>query len=217
MVAYVGAETELKLPIYITQINQYAFSGCRNLTSITIPDSVTSIGHHTFSGCNGLTMLVIGNGVTNIGWSAFDGCNGLTSLTIGKNVADIGSSAFRGCTGLTSIIVDNENTKYHSAGNCLIETATKTLILGCKTSAIPSDGTVTSIGNSAFCYCSDLTSITIPDSVTNIGYGAFQNCSGLTNINFEGTKEQWNAITKGNKWNDGVAAGCTVTCSDGTI
>lgn len=148
---------------------------------------------------------------------AFHGCTGLTRIMIGKNVTNIGSSAFIGCTGLTSIIVDNKNTKYHSSGNCLIETATKKLILGCKTSAIPSDGTVTSIGNSAFWGCSDLISITIPDSVTSIGYGAFYGCTGLTNIIFEGTKEQWNAITKGDNWNKGVATDCTITCSDGTI
>ena len=46
--------------------------------------------------------------------------------------------------------------------------------------AIP-DG-VTSIGNSAFSYCSGLTSVTIPDSVTSIGNGAFSWCSDLTSV-----------------------------------
>lgn len=41
----------------------------------------------------------------------------------------------------------------------------------------------TSIGGSVFNRCSDLTSITIPNSVTSIGNAAFQRCSGLTNIN----------------------------------
>ena len=39
---------------------------------------------------------------------------------------------------------------------------------------------VTSIGNNAFYYCYDLTSVTIPNSVTSIGNNAFQYCSGLT-------------------------------------
>lgn len=41
---------------------------------------------------------------------------------------------------------------------------------------------VTSIGNDAFKNCSDLTSITLPDSITSIGDEAFWNCSGLTTL-----------------------------------
>ena len=40
----------------------------------------------------------------------------------------------------------------------------------------------TSIGDYAFSYCSELTSVTIPDSVTSIGNGAFYDCSGLTSV-----------------------------------
>ena len=43
---------------------------------------------------------------------------------------------------------------------------------------------VTSIGNSAFSYCSSLTSITIPDGVTSIGDAAFESCTNLTSITF---------------------------------
>ena len=41
---------------------------------------------------------------------------------------------------------------------------------------------VTSIGYDAFRHCTDLMSITIPNSVTSIGEAAFSGCSGLTSI-----------------------------------
>ncbi|MDE6410158.1 MAG: leucine-rich repeat domain-containing protein [Muribaculaceae bacterium] len=41
---------------------------------------------------------------------------------------------------------------------------------------------VTTIGHSAFGYCSGLTEVTIPNSVTTIGYSAFDACSGLTEV-----------------------------------
>ena len=44
------------------------------------------------------------------------------------------------------------------------------------------DAPVTSIGDYAFSDCSNLTSVTIPDSITSIGTFAFKNCSSLTSI-----------------------------------
>ena len=46
---------------------------------------------------------------------------------------------------------------------------------------------VTSIGRSAFEYCSSLTSIVIPEGVTSIGYDAFWRCSSLTSITIPGS------------------------------
>ena len=153
--------------------------GCMNTI---IPNSVTSIGEWAFSGCSGLTSVSIPNSVTSIGSTAFSGCSDLTSVTIPNSVTSIGTSAFYGCSGLTSIKVESGNTKYDSRNNCnaIIETATNTLISGCKNTVIPNS--VTIIGSSAFGGCSGLTSITIPNSVTSIGQAAFSGCSGLTSI-----------------------------------
>ena len=165
--------TSITIPNSVTSIGGGAFSGCTGLTSITIPNSVTSIGGSAFSGCTGLTSITIPNSVTSIGGSAFSGCTGLTSITIPNSVTSIGYRAFSNCTNLASIVVEEGNTIYDSRGNCnaIIETATNTLVQGCKTTLIPNN--VTSIGESAFLECKDIISITVPNSVTSIGYGAF--------------------------------------------
>ena len=174
--------TSITIPDNVTSVGEWAFSYCSGLTSITIPDNVTSVGEWAFSYCSGLTNVTIGNSVASIGKYAFSECSGLTSVTIPYNVTNIGSGVFDRCNNMTSIIVEDGNSVYHSANNCLIETKNKALIAGCKTSVIPDDGRVTSIGDWAFRNCSGLTSVTIPDSVTSIGKSAFRGCSGLTSV-----------------------------------
>ena len=131
---------------------------------------------------NSIKNVVIPDGTTKIAAEAFVGCKQLKTVLIPDSITSIGDDAFYYCSRIESLVVTTGNKKYHSANNCIIETETKKLIVGCKTSIIPSDGSVTSIGESTFSSCSSLTSITIPDSVTFISDRAFYNCSGLTSV-----------------------------------
>ncbi len=117
--------------------------------------------------------------VTRIERNAFSNCFDLTSITLPDSVTVIDEGAFAGCTGLTSITVDEKNPVYYSAGNCIIETESKRLIVGCKNSIIPNDVKIIAY---AFNNCTSLTSITIPESVTAIVSHAFAGCTGLTSI-----------------------------------
>ena len=198
------------IPNGVESIGERVFCNCTHLQTIKIPKTITSIGPFGISYCTVLTSVVFEDGIQlqTIEESAFRGnpalfdfiipdsvteikdygvayC-GLINIMIPKNVSNIATHAFYYCSALESINVSQNNAVYYSDNNCLIktdtDTNTKTLILGCKNSVIPSDGSITSIGAYAFGGCSRLTSITIPDSVESIGEGVFVYCSGLTSI-----------------------------------
>ena len=173
------------IPDSVTSIGDSAFSCCSSLTSVEIPDSVTSIGDEAFAGCSSLTSVEIPDSVTSIGISAFEDCGSLKSVVIPDSVTSIGDGAFADCSGLTSVEVSEDNTAYKSINGNLYSKDGKTLIqyaIGkIDSEFIISDG-VTSIGISAFYYCSSLTSVVIGDSVTSIGDEVFKGCSSLTSV-----------------------------------
>jgi len=53
---------------------------------------------------------------------------------------------------------------------------------------------VTSIGSSAFYYCTSLTNVTIGNSVTNIGYRAFDSCTSLSAITVAATNSVYSSV-----------------------
>ena len=138
--------------------------------------SVTTIGDHAFDGCTKLTSAIIPNSVTNIGNYAFSS-TGLKSVTIPNSVTSIGDGALLGCSDLTSITINSNeivSKTYTSSSNLknIFGSQVKEYILG---------DDVKSIGGYAFYGCSNLTSVTIPNSVTSIGGNAFYNTAWYNN------------------------------------
>ena len=154
------------------------------ILSAEIGDGITSIGSCAFYFCTKLSSAVIPEGVTTIGDSAFSNCQNLKEIYIPSTVEKIGTRTFSLDIGLEKITVSENNPVFHSDGNCIIETATKTLLSGCNTSVIPTDGSVTAIGDWAFSGCKKLSSIVIPDCITSIGENPFVFCDNLSTVIF---------------------------------
>ena len=221
----------------VTAIWDEVFSYRSNITSVDIAAGVSYIDTFAFAQCLKLqTVTFRGNStLTSIGGGIFWGCESLTSIEIPASVTSIEGNAFSQCPNLSSLTVAEGNTVYHSKDNYIIETASKTLVVGRRDGVIPADGSVTSIGDSAFSGCGftsvdipsavvslasdaffgceELLSIRIPASVTSIGAGAFQCNNKLATVYYGGTRTAWDAISSGDKFSDPTYYGATLICS----
>lgn len=166
-----------------------AFMNCSGLTSITVPEGVVSIGNSAFYGCSALRQIHLPDSLEIIGNGAFAYCISLVEFRLPMGVHSILSNPFPGSTALQRIEVDPRNKVFHSKDNCLIETATGTLTIGCVTSQIPADGSVTRIGTAAFYECGALVTLDIPEGITEIGISAFHQCVNLLEISLPDSLE----------------------------
>ena len=99
------AGDSFSIPVGVTTIGVYAFSGSATLTSVSIPSTVTSIGSAAFARATSLTSINIPEGVTSIETWTFSGAIALTSISISSTVTSIGSGAFNEVESLVSITI----------------------------------------------------------------------------------------------------------------
>ena len=151
LVAYPAGKTNTSytIPNSVSEIKEWAFSDCSDLTNVTIPNSVSKISYGTFWGCSSLTSVTIPTSVKSIDGYAFEFCSSLTSVTIPNSVTSIGEWAFSDCSSLTSITIPNSVSK--------ISYGTFECCENLKSVTIPTS--VKSIDGRAFGVCSSLSDI----------------------------------------------------------
>ncbi|MGI6644944.1 MAG: leucine-rich repeat domain-containing protein [Bacilli bacterium] len=143
---------------------------------------VTEIANDAFSYMSSLTSVDISLSIKRINEGAFYACKNITNVFIPKNVDFISPSAFIKCRSLAKIEVDPLNKNYDSKDNCnaINITYTKTLLLGCKNTIIPSD--TIALGPNAFYGCYNLEEIVLPGSLEAIFDNCFRDCVNLKQI-----------------------------------
>ncbi len=163
--------------------------------------------------------------VTAIAEKAFQLNKTVRSFTIGSKIRSIGSCAFARCASLTNIYVDRANPYYQSIDGVLYSGDGKTLLsyptakayssypvasgtetigeyafFHSKVQTIFLPDTVSTIGDYAFYYAGELSSINFPTALTSIGDSAFFACQSLTAVDIPATITQigpsaWAACT----------------------
>jgi len=228
----------------VTHIGEFAFTNCQSLRNIPISGELTSLGKDAFTGCSALYNVYEGFGYVGstinpyfilasrvdpmqknavvhddtrfVSAAAFANSD-IESIYLGKSLDFVSPDTFEKMYALSQIQVSPENQTYHATGNCLIETESKTLVLGCMNSIIPNDGSVTVIGAKAFAHIKGLKSLVIPSTIVTIKGNAFIYCTDLewlvigsgvqtishdqligcnkfSTIYYVGTQEEWDRI-----------------------
>ena len=171
--------TKVTLSDHIKTINNYAFQNCHKLNSVVIPASVESIGNLVFKDCIELTDVVFGeqSNLTTIGNQAFQNCNKLAEISLPAKLESIGEYGFADCTSLTDVSFEGNGNlkeiKNYAFQNCN------------KLAEISLPAKLDIIREYAFANCSKLSSISIPASVSRIYDDAFDNCTSLAYVTFE--------------------------------
>lgn len=177
--------TSVTISDTVKTIEGYAFVFCGNITHLDIPSGVERIENSAFSRCKGLVSLCLPEGLTYLGAEAFENCDSLESVTIPSGLTSMADNPFANSAAMHTVSVAAGNPVYYSENNCVMERATKKLVIGIQSSSIPQN--VTAIGTRAFYFCRGLTSVMIPKTVTVIGKDAFCGCSGLTSVTIPGS------------------------------
>ena len=171
-----GDKTTFTVPSSVKSIGPAAFAYLSGLTKVTVSAGVESIGDNAFMSCTNLEEVAIQGNVT-FGLTPFRNCSKLTKFS-GPMASEDGRSLING--GVLLAVALGDQTDF-----VVPEGVTKIGDYAFANSPVTSvtfnDG-LKEIGNYAFNFCGQLTAINVPGSVTSIGNNAFFFCSSLSTI-----------------------------------
>ena len=143
----------------ITDIGEYAFAECTELTEITFPQTLKNIGKNAFYKSKLSANITLPQKVTTIGSYAFSGATELSEISVPDSIQTIGTRAFDSNVSVSI---------YYRLGEICNDLFKGQLVKG-----IFIGDEIYSIGNNAFANCTNLVELSLPDTISTVGSGCF--------------------------------------------
>lgn len=196
----------------IISLPNSAFSQCSSLASVQLPATINNIGDNAFYYCTSLPSLTLNvTGALNIGYEAFNNCPQLTSISITAGGDVTQPNSYRPIQSCPALQTFELHTPGKFTSNCdqlfymnntggslttvILDAQGAGSYMGqqafhyCKQlTSVTLPAGLTAIPNSFFYECNSLASVTIPASVTSIGDNAFYNCYALESLDLSATQ-----------------------------
>ena len=184
--------TTITLPSSLVRIGNEAFNASA-LHNVTIPAFVTEMGARSFAGCPSLTRATV-NG-TVVGKEAFANCPALTTVTLANSVKVFGDGAFSG-TGNITVSIASESTLTEIGSRAFQNSGISSFpfsslhslskigswaFAGSALSEVALGNTVREIGEGAFFYNTNLTSVALPRTISNVASFLFAGDNNVAN------------------------------------
>ena len=169
---------DVEIPEGVEIIAEEAFKDNTNITSIKCPSSLLEIENNAFIGCRNLSSVILNDGLINIGQEAFLDTN-LKSVEIPYTVEDMGLTPFE-----CAMKVDEINLQYSDVDGVLYDKAKNTLVLYPRKKSqkiIELPLSVVSIESYAF-ECNKAEEIILPENIFEMGGCLFNGCQHLKTL-----------------------------------
>lgn len=171
-----SALSNIELPLGLTTINRFTFSGCEGLSELVIPDTVGEIGKNAFAWCKGLKKIHLPSKLKCMGKSTFKGCISLTHVENLENtsITEIQNNMFESCVALETISLPRD-----------LQTIRGSVFKDCHRLEVPRNflpNSITKIEAAAFQGCYNIETIRIPRKISTIEDYTFKSCSSLREV-----------------------------------
>lgn len=170
------------------EIATYAFYDTGKDMTVSFKDCGLNIEDNAFQSCFAISLNIEGCD-TVIGENAFSYCDDLADVKIGANNIEIGTYAFYDCMDLVNVSIaaesDDDSISIVLDNNSFQSCGVQNVVIG--------KGAV-EVGDNAFSYCDNLTSVEFKGSSLEVGSYAFYDCPEELVISYNGSTYNQDSI-----------------------